>query len=359
MRRYASLFVGIVAIGVAVLANAQETTKPTPAQAKASLEAAGFKVTPQAGVTFPDEADFAKAMKDLGVLRKNLFTAEKELAATENQLEQIKQTVTALKAKSVQMNAALAGGGLTISNHNQLVGALNATSGQIDLLIEQQGKTNDLIKAARGKANEAREAFVEQVLKLRTDADRITQQWEKAAADPQQQAAMEVVNEVLKKQYALRPTVAFGTAERQLQSLEEKVLSETIKLTDDGGTKVVSVVINGKHTKEMVVDSGASAVSLPFAMAKEMGLEPTSTDPEIVVSLADGSEVPGYLKKIESVRVGKFSVENVECIVLHPSAVRAPALLGMSFLGHFKFELDANKSELKMVKVDTDATKGK
>lgn len=73
---------------------------------------------------------------------------------------------------------------------------------------------------------------------------------------------------------------------------------------------------------------------------------------------ADGSEVPGYLKKIDSVRVGKFTVENVECVVLHALAVWAPALLGMSFLGHFKFELDSSRSELKMVKVDID-TKAK
>lgn len=333
---------------------AQEGVGLTPAEAKATLEAAGFKVSAQ-GVVLPEEIEFTKAMKDLGVVRKNLYTAEKELAAAEQELEQIKQTITVLKAKLVEMNAALAGGGLNISNHNKLVGALNATNGQVDLLIEQQSKSTDKIKAARGKANEVREAFVEQLLKLRASADRVSQHWEKAAADPKQQAAIEKVNEVLNKKLALKPTVAFGTAERQLQSLEEKVLSETIKLTEDGGTHLVSVVINGKHTKEMCVDSGASAISLPFAMAKEMGLEPNSTDTEIVVSLADGSRVPGYLKTIESVRVGKFTVENVECIVLHPRAVEAPALLGMSFLGNFKFEIDANRSELKMVKIDTEA----
>jgi hypothetical protein len=32
-------------------------------------------------------------------------------------------------------------------------------------------------------------------------------------------------------------------------------------------------------------------------------------------------------------------------------AVNAPALLGMSFLGHFKFELDTDAKTLTMVKI--------
>lgn len=88
-----------------------------------------------------------------------------------------------------------------------------------------------------------------------------------------------------------------------------------------------------------------------------MGIEPNSQDEKVVVSLADGSQVPGTRKVLESVRVGKFTVENVECIILDPIAVRAPALLGMSFLGHFKFELDAQKGELMMVKVETEEGK--
>jgi clan AA aspartic protease (TIGR02281 family) len=359
MRLFVSLVVlfGFALVGAGAV-SAQEKITLTPAEAKAALEAGGFKVA-TTGVTLVEEADFAKKMKELLNLRKALQLAEKELAGAELELEQVKAAVTNLKKQSIQMNATLAGGGLDVSTHNKIVGALNATSGQIDLLLDQQTRSSDKIKAARGKANEAREAYVEQVLALRTSADLITQHWDKAAADPKQQAAIEAVNEVLKKKLALKPSVAFGTAERQLKSIEEKVLSETIKLTRDGDTQWASVVINGKHTKQMVVDTGATSISLPFAMAKEMGLEPTSQDTEIRVGLADGSEVPGYLKTIPSVRVGRFTVENVECVVLGPQAVRAPALLGMSFLGQFKIELDANRAELKMVKVDIEATKPK
>jgi aspartyl protease family protein len=62
------------------------------------------------------------------------------------------------------------------------------------------------------------------------------------------------------------------------------------------------------------------------------------------------------LVKLASVRVGKFTAENVECVVLGEQAINAPPLLGMSFLGQFKFELDAAQSLLKLVKVDSGET---
>ncbi|MGC4005423.1 MAG: hypothetical protein QM811_20805 [Pirellulales bacterium] len=40
-----------------------------------------------------------------------------------------------------------------------------------------------------------------------------------------------------------------------------------------------------------------------------------------------------------------------------PKRSKSPPLLGMSFLGNFKFEIDKNKSELKMVKIDQESKK--
>ncbi len=141
------------------------------------------------------------------------------------------------------------------------------------------------------------------------------------------------------------------------------MISESIKLRNDGGSLWVDVSINGKKSEEFVVDSGASLISIPIRMATALGIEPKDSDPDVTVSLADGSTVDGKRIKIGNVRVGKFVVEEVECVVLGPEAVAAPPLLGLSFLGQFKFEVDTSKSELKLVKVDSGeqrpATKGK
>jgi aspartyl protease family protein len=90
------------------------------------------------------------------------------------------------------------------------------------------------------------------------------------------------------------------------------------------------------------------------SLATKFGLTITESDPRIRVSLADGSVIPGVVKTLASVRVGKFTVSNVECIVLGPEAVNAEPLLGMSFLGNFKFEVNADAKTLTMVKVSAD-----
>ncbi|WP_425616947.1 TIGR02281 family clan AA aspartic protease [Anatilimnocola sp. NA78] len=338
--------------------NAAAAITLTPSEAKAALETAGFKVT-TTGVSLPAEAEFAKQVKDITTVRKSYLAAEKELAVAELELEQVKATITTLKTNEVQYNAALAAGNLTVDNHNRLVGALNAIGGQIDLGLQQQGKSTDKVRAARGKSNAAREAYTEKLLEVRSAADKVEQAWSKAAADPKNQAAMAKVNEVLKKSLALKPTPVFTVAERQLAQLEDKILSENIALRDDDATLWASVMINGKHTKEMIVDSGAQSLALPYAMAKEMGLEPMSTDPRITLILADGREIPGFQKTLGSVRVGKFLVEGVDCVVMDESAVAARPLLGMSFLGNFKFEVDKARAILKMVKVDEEANASK
>ena len=104
----------------------------------------------------------------------------------------------------------------------------------------------------------------------------------------------------------------------------------------------------------MVLDSGASIVSLPYNLAMQCQIEVKPSDPNIVLELADGSRIGGKLVTLDTVRVGKFVVENVECAVLGPEAYRAGPLLGMSFLEHFVFEINAQEGTLSMAKVEAD-----
>ncbi len=75
--------------------------------------------------------------------------------------------------------------------------------------------------------------------------------------------------------------------------------------------------------------------------------------------MADGRVVSGKLVKINSVRVGQFQLEDVEAAILGPEATNAEPLLGMSFLGNFRFELDAQSAKLSIVKVDPNASNKK
>jgi aspartyl protease family protein len=209
------------------------------------------------------------------------------------------------------------------------------------------------------KTSETRDAYVEKVLTMRTLADSVSEKWTKLAADSDLKAAVDSANEATGKKLKLSPSPAFIGEEKRLEALEHTVLSESIPLTNDGSSLLVGVTINGKHHTDMTVDSGSTSMLLPYAMAKEMGMEPKSSDPKVTCVLADGSEVEATRLKLDSVRVGKFTVDGVDCCVLERRAVNATPLLGMSFLGNFNFTIDKQKAELRMVKVDSGDAPGK
>ena len=54
------------------------------------------------------------------------------------------------------------------------------------------------------------------------------------------------------------------------------------------------------------------------------------------------------------VRVGEFEAENVDAAVLDAVATDAEPLLGMSFLGNFKFEINTSAKTLKMLRVNAE-----
>jgi clan AA aspartic protease (TIGR02281 family) len=330
-----------------------EVTKAAdlPPEIATAFEAQGLRLTSTA-LALDVESEVMKAIKDLPKAKKNLMLADREKYGAEAELEAVKQQISDFKKRHTLLSAQMANVTDVVTN-NRLVGELNKTAGIVDALLEQQEKSTDKVKAARSKSNDQREAFVQTLLGLRASADKATQKWETLATDKELAAHVEEAAELTGKKLALKPSPAFVNAEKQLKTYEEAMIAEAISLENESGTLWINVAVNGKPVTRMVVDSGATSISLPYKLAKELGIEPKESDPDIMVGLADGSRVPAKLITIASVRVGKFTAENVECIVMDESASEAPPLLGMSFLGRYKFEIDTDKSELRMVKVDS------
>ena len=105
-----------------------------------------------------------------------------------------------------------------------------------------------------------------------------------------------------------------------------------IILTAGGGGHFFTLgQINGKSTN-MVVDTGATTVSLSVQEAQRMGLDYKSGQ-MIQMSTANGV-IPGWLIKLGSVRVGDVVVHGVDGIV--SSGSMPVVLLGNSFLTHFQ-----------------------
>jgi aspartyl protease family protein len=93
--------------------------------------------------------------------------------------------------------------------------------------------------------------------------------------------------------------------------------------------------INGR-TVQFMVDTGASGVGLSTADAEKIGLNYKGGTP-IRISTANGT-IPGWLVRLDSVRIGDVEVHGVEAAV---SAGAMPyVLLGNSFLTRFQMRRD-------------------
>jgi len=289
-----------------------------------------------------------------------MMLADRQVYAIQQELDEIKSAISELRMQHKNLSAQLAGV-TDVATNNRLVGALNATRGELAELDEKTTECNNRLKEARKSAGELRDDFVQELQTMRTQAGAVSQKWTALAEDASVKEALQAVNKSLGKQFTLQPAGSFGGNLKQLKSMEEAVKSDLIKLENETNSLWVNVTINDKYKKRMIVDSGASTISVPDRMARDMGIKPDADGVPVRVSLADGRVVPAMMVKLDSVRVGKFTVQDVECCVLSPDAPDAPPLLGMSFLSQFKFEVDANQAELKLLKVDSGepAPKGK
>jgi len=325
------------------------------AAAKKLLEDKGLIVT-SVDLRLPDELKLNDGLKEITRARVNLAQAVKKLEAAQVQVDRTRQKITQLTQINVQLNARLATiAPNDVTTNNRLVGMLNANQGQIQLLEQGLQKLQEQQREVRAEYNDVREQYVQQILDLRELANGINSQYTGLATDAEVRKAVATFNQATGKSYEVAVGRTYLSADKRLKQLEDTVLSETINLRPEGSdTYWVPVVINGQHTREMIIDSGASIVALPHKLAAECGLEPGSQAPDIMLILADGRPIRAKEITIDSLRVGKFTVEDVRCGVLGPEAVAAEPLLGMSFLREFKFELDTQKRTLKMVKVDAD-----
>jgi len=114
----------------------------------------------------------------------------------------------------------------------------------------------------------------------------------------------------------------------------------------------VEVVLGGERVQRMIFDTGASYVTLPGSVAREMGMTPGEANRVINLRIADGSTVAGRLMTLSSVRVGPFESRDVPCVVLPEEMASAPALLGGSFLRDYTYEIDPGRGMLTLTRVE-------
>lgn len=325
--------------------------------AKSVLEKKGFRVSSD-GLQVPEELELKNSLRDLPQLKKPVIDAQWRLEKAQNQFDENKAAIERLIEANQQLNTRLAVINPTqITLNNKLVAALQANKAQIVLSQKRDKELGEQLKVAQANAGHARNEFVEAVMKLRASVVSIVSKYEESANDKEIIAAVDCLNEATPGTYALGESRTLAASIRQLEKLEDQIYSEAIPLRDESGRRYVSVVINGKHSHEMIVDAGASLVILPIGVANQCGIQVKASDPTAVLTLADGKKIPGKVVTLESIRVGQFTAKDVKCAVLGIEALNAKPLLGKNFLDNFKYEIDTQSNTMTLIEIAQDGKK--
>ncbi len=108
----------------------------------------------------------------------------------------------------------------------------------------------------------------------------------------------------------------------------------------DSGIPVVDVTFNGRHTFEMLFDTGASGITISTDMADSMGLKAQGG----AFSQTAGGVVPIGLSTVSSVKAGELTSSNLQ-VAINPTL--PIGLLGQTFYGHYDVVIKQDIIELR------------
>jgi clan AA aspartic protease (TIGR02281 family) len=129
-----------------------------------------------------------------------------------------------------------------------------------------------------------------------------------------------------------------------------------VPLEADHGTFLVPVLINNTLAVKATLDSGASDVVIPAAVAEELARGGTIADSDYIgdrtYELADGSTVPSKVFNIRSLKVGALELTNVRAAL---GGRGSSLLLGQSFLSRLEHWSIDNRRHVLVLTDSPDA----
>lgn len=329
---------------------------PSPAQdggPEAVLKGKGLRKT---GSTYVVAGE-AEVQKKLTAARALYAQASNGLArqrARDQERREAKGMIRELTQQRIMLNARF-GQPMTLAENNQLVGMVNNVTDRLNLLQRQDQGEDDGLDVQVGKG---REAYVQAVIDLRVVVDATNAAYDSIAKDGGVTGAIAALA-AGKAKGTLGPSRAYLANVKLLEKAEGAVLTDTIPLRKEGGIYWVDVMFNGKVTRPMAFDTGASDVVLPSELAASIGLRPGKDTPTVRCRVADGSIVEAKQMTVPSMRLGKFTVKDVSCTIMPEGKSNVPPLLGQTFQKNFSLKFSPEAATLVLTRIETpeDTTK--
>lgn len=323
------------------------------AKAEKILETANLRRTGKS-IQSTDTADVSRGISALAREKRKLRLVRQEWLDVVGGVDGIRRELEQLNLRVGELNlqlARVAPGDLTANN--RIVGLINATNAQTKVKMSERTKAKELLATKREALDDAESQYAETVLAIREDFKDLRGRLEKSLADDQVKIALRVMHANFDSPHQVDADKILAALDKKIQRIEQEIFSESIRLESERGSLYVDVVV-GKKNVRMVVDSGASMVTLPIRTATELGITVPVDARKLKMILADGREIPARAITLPRVRVGEFEANNVEAAVLDAAASNAEPLLGMSYLRNFKTELDPAGKTLKLLRVDAE-----
>src|SRR5271165_6205877 len=284
---------------------------------------------------------------DIQELHEQSNILSQQIAAINQQLNALVAPPGDNNLANQQRNQLSQENNLLVAQHDQMVNMLNTLQEQ----NKDQGQDQKL--QLNAEIAQSREKYMQAVLDLRKSADELTAKYDELAKNPEVTKALEALSASTKSKQRLGPSAKIRDATKLLEKAERSVQSETIELHREHGVFHVYASL-GKVPTKMIFDTGASLTTISAKLAGRIGLKPKTSDPTVRLTTADGTVVEARQLVISSVRVGKFTVQNVECAVMPAEKGDVDPLLGQTFFKHFKVEFSAEAGRLSLKKLDTD-----
>ncbi len=302
--------------------------------------------------SLPDEVEVKRSLREVELLKKKLRESQRKLTDADEQIDKKRQLTIKYLQQRRELRARIARAS-SAKVYNQLVNTSNELGDRIGLM-QQDDSSEKEAKKVRAAHETLQAEYVEKLLAARKLYDQAAEKYADLKLDSDVSRAIEAFNKTVDKPCKLGPGLTFASLGRKLKKIEDTVLSESIELRKGSGNLwIVPVVFNDGKMQIMAIDTGASIISLPWEMAAAIGMTPKPSDQRMQVSLADGRIITATRKMADKVRVGKFTVENVECAVMPQELTHAAPLLGLSFFKHFTFKIDTANAKLVMSKVES------
>jgi aspartyl protease family protein len=311
----------------------------------------------------PAEGEVQKKILALKTLSGQLAAAARHQAATEQQSENDQAMARDLLRQRVALGQQLSAieqqirnmGGPTpdmVARRNEVVLAYNGIGDQIRLLQSGQGADPDSRDKLAAEVSRRREGFIQAVLDLRQLVDATTKAYAGIVDDPEVKRAIDELGRSSKTKPRLGPSSQFATNVKTLERIERSVMTDAVDVRKQGGVFWVDATFNGKVVRPMVFDTGAGLTTIPSGLADEIGLKPSPSDPVVRCETADGTVVEARRMTIPTLRIGRFTVNDVDCAVMPSGKGNTAPLLGQSFRRHFTYKFTPESGHLMLSRVE-------